>query len=152
MYRRLQAEQILVTAKTLHHRVSERFSGWGISQVAEELHTLAQEVKTSLAWIAKPILILRLSIGALITVVILLVINGLVHLDISNQAFTPTDILTLIEAAIQDAVFFGAGIYFLVSLENRIKRGRALNRLNQLRALAHVIDMHQLTKDPERVL
>src|SRR5207244_3214974 len=35
------------------------------------------------------------------------------------------------------------------SWENRIKRRRALKAIHELRALAHIIDMHQLTKDPE---
>ncbi len=34
----------------------------------------------------------------------------------------------------------------------RIKRKRALKAIHELRALAHVIDMHQLTKDPEQLL
>jgi hypothetical protein len=46
-------------------------------------------------------------------------------------------------------VFIGAAILFLISWENRIKRQRALNALHELRALAHIVDMHQLTKDPE---
>ena len=33
-----------------------------------------------------------------------------------------------------------------------MKRRRALKVVHQLRSLAHVIDMHQLTKDPERLL
>lgn len=51
-----------------------------------------------------------------------------------------------------DIVLIGAGIFFLVTMEQRIKRRRALNALHELRSIAHVIDMHQLTKDPERSL
>ena len=35
---------------------------------------------------------------------------------------------------------------------SRVKRRRALKAIHELRALAHIIDMHQLTKDPERVM
>lgn len=42
----------------------------------------------------------------------------------------------------------GLAIYFLISLETRIKRARALRAIHELRSIAHVIDMHQLTKDP----
>jgi len=45
----------------------------------------------------------------------------------------------------------GAAIYFLFSLEKRIKRQRALAAIHELRSIAHIIDMHQLTKDPERM-
>ena len=43
----------------------------------------------------------------------------------------------------------GAAILFFVSWENRIKRSRALKAIHELRAMAHIIDMHQLTKQPE---
>jgi hypothetical protein len=46
----------------------------------------------------------------------------------------------------------GAGLVFLVSLEHRIKRNRTLAAIHELRSVAHIIDMHQLTKDPERLL
>ncbi len=40
-------------------------------------------------------------------------------------------------------------ILFFQSWENRIKRKRALKAVHELRAMAHIVDMHQLTKDPE---
>ena len=58
------------------------------------------------------------------------------------------NIMTLLEALINDVVLLGAAIFFLVTIEVRVKRKRALERLNELRVIAHVIDMHQLTKDP----
>jgi hypothetical protein len=45
-------------------------------------------------------------------------------------------------------VLIGAAIFFVVTFETRLKRARALQALNELRSIAHVIDMHQLTKDP----
>ena len=42
-------------------------------------------------------------------------------------------------------------MFFLWSFPERLQRGRLLNLLHQLRSTAHVIDMHQLTKDPEQL-
>ena len=42
-------------------------------------------------------------------------------------------------------------MFFLYSFPERVQRGRLLNLLHQLRSTAHIIDMHQLTKDPERL-
>jgi hypothetical protein len=53
---------------------------------------------------------------------------------------------------VNDLVFVGAAIFFLVTWEGRRKRARALKALHQLRSMAHIVDMHQLTKDPERVV
>jgi hypothetical protein len=57
-----------------------------------------------------------------------------------------------LEAAVNLLILFGAAVWFLMSLEQRLKRARVLAALHELRSLAHVIDMHQLTKDPTVVL
>jgi hypothetical protein len=58
----------------------------------------------------------------------------------------------VLESGINDVVLIGAGVFFLLTLETRIKRHRALGAIHELRVMAHLIDMHQLTKDPEWVL
>jgi hypothetical protein len=57
-----------------------------------------------------------------------------------------------VEAGINDIVLVGAGIYFLLTIETRIKRKVVLRAMHQFRSLAHIVDTHQLTKDPERLL
>ena len=63
-----------------------------------------------------------------------------------------SNLAQFVEAILASTVFLGAGIVFLLTLERRYKRTRALNALHELRAIAHVIDMHQLAKDPEGLL
>ena len=53
---------------------------------------------------------------------------------------------------INDLIFLGVAVYFLLTMETRIKRRRALEALHQIRSVVHIVDMHQLTKDPERLL
>ena len=53
-----------------------------------------------------------------------------------------------IEAAINTALLAGLGLVALVRLEARVKRQRVARGLHGLRSIIHVIDMHQLTKDP----
>ena len=55
-----------------------------------------------------------------------------------------------LDASISSMVFIGAAVLFLLNWENRIKRNRALAAIHELRALAHIIDMHQLPKDPDQ--
>jgi hypothetical protein len=45
----------------------------------------------------------------------------------------------------------GIAIAFLVTIEGRLRRHRALKALHELRSLVHIVDMHQLTKDPDQV-
>lgn len=44
----------------------------------------------------------------------------------------------------------GAGALLLYGLESRWKRQQVLDHLHKVRSVIHVIDMHQLTKDPSR--
>jgi hypothetical protein len=39
-----------------------------------------------------------------------------------------------------------------VTAEDRLQRREALGYIRELRAIAHIVDMHQLTKDPDRML
>jgi hypothetical protein len=60
--------------------------------------------------------------------------------------------LVLLQSGIQDVVFVGIAAVFLAGFESRLKRRDAMAGLHELRSLAHVIDMHQLTKDPDSTL
>jgi hypothetical protein len=52
------------------------------------------------------------------------------------------------ESSINTLILAGVGLYSLIQLEERIKRKKVHRGLHQLRSIIHVIDMHQLTKDP----
>ncbi|HEU0051837.1 MAG TPA: hypothetical protein VFQ39_01625, partial [Longimicrobium sp.] len=65
-----------------------------------------------------------------------------------TEGVNVADFLQAVEAGLNDVVLIGAAIFFLVTVEARIKRRRALGFLRELRAVAHIVDMHQLTKDP----
>ena len=58
------------------------------------------------------------------------------------------DMFEGVEALINLLILLSAGVWFLLNLETRMKRHDVLVRINQLRSIAHVIDMHQLSKDP----
>ncbi|MBJ7358050.1 hypothetical protein, partial [Nocardioides sp.] len=60
-------------------------------------------------------------------------------------------LLPLIETVINDVVYAGIAVFFLYSFPERLRRGQLLNLLFQLRSTAHIIDMHQLSKDPEQL-
>ena len=62
------------------------------------------------------------------------------------------DIVVTTDALVSVLLVFGAGAVFLFSLGVRIRRRKALTAIHELRSIAHLIDMHQLNKDPERVL
>lgn len=152
MYRSLDAEKIILTVKTLSQRIEERFPGSGLNRVCGELHSVAVKSQQRSDWIAKPLKSLRALVALLITVMIVglaMIVRGS---SLPRTGFDLVGLVQVSEAGLNVVILLGAGILFLITTERRIKRSRALKALHELRALAHVIDMHQLTKDPERAL
>lgn len=147
-YRRLDPDKIVDTVRTLQRRVEGRFPGSGLSKVTAELRQVAEETVARTRWIQRPHLLLRA--GAAVLSVAIVALAVLMVLRIHQFQFSDyTNFIQALESSISSVVFIGAAILFLVTWENRIKRYRALKAIHELRALAHIIDMHQLTKDPE---
>jgi hypothetical protein len=151
-YDSLDPGSIAETVTLLVRRVEERFPGSGLAQVARKLEDIASHAKERSAWIERPILGLRIAAGALIALIVAGVIVALGQLRLPHGRIQVGEFVQWLEAGMNDVILIGAAIFFLVTLETRIKRRRALGALHQLRAIAHIIDMHQLTKDPEWVL
>ena len=152
-YSYLRSEKITSTLKVLSQRISERFPSSSLATLSEQLIQLSEKASASSSQIKKPILWVRIVNMALITLIVLLVIAAFTAAsDIPADEWHFFQVIFLIEAGINDIVLIGAGIFFLITIENRMKRRRSLDALHELRSIAHIIDMHQLTKDPENVL
>jgi hypothetical protein len=151
-YRTLDVEAILETVRRLERRISERFPSSSLLSICHELVKLAQDVQQRAKAIAAPNVALRASVYILISagVVGLLIIAFSVKFQIGSAELL--SVLQAVEAAANIVVLLGAALFFLISLETRFKRNRSLRDLNVFRSIAHVIDMHQLTKDPSSVL
>jgi hypothetical protein len=151
MYSELDPRNIVDTSLRLKSRISERFPSSSLSTVAQELCDVAQAAAEVGDWIAKPIYAVRVLVGIAIAALVSLVVFALVitRIDLGNVPFSES--VQGVEALINDFVFVGIAVYFLVGIEARIKRHRALKQLRILRSFAHIIDLHQLTKDPERL-
>jgi hypothetical protein len=147
---KLDADRIHATAERLERRIADRFPQAGLLRVCGQLVELASRAKATTLWIRKPNAKLRaLSIGVigLIVAASLVIIVASVR---SNEGPRDLgDVVQSLEAGMNGLVLLGAAIWFFFSIETRFKRGRVLKALHQLRTLAHLIDVHQLTKDPD---
>jgi hypothetical protein len=153
-YARLQAKFIHETIETLRARISERFPGSGLSQVASELLVVSDQNRAVVARLRKPLWPIRALTA--ITVAALVLLAGWALLQLFGHTWVETtgvaDLLQSADAATNQLLLLSLALAFLVSLETRIKRRDALRMLHRLRSVAHIVDMHQLTKDPEIVL
>jgi hypothetical protein len=151
-YRTLDAGQIERTVERLTRRVEARFPGSGLAGVVRELLGIARRTAETAAWISRPQIGLRVAIGFLGLVMLVGLAVSLASLQVRMGPPTLPELAQGIEAAIGDVVYVAVAAFFLVTIETRVKRRRALRAIHELRSIAHVIDMHQLTKDPEWVL
>lgn len=152
MYRELNAKLTTQTIEILRRRISERFPDSGLSRVCQELLVVGQEAQAKSEWIGRPNLLLRLLVALVVVGAIAVLGYGLVGVELKFDRTGLGDIIQIADAGINSIVITGAALLFLVTVENRIKRHRALAALHELRSLAHVIDMHQLRKDPAAIL
>jgi hypothetical protein len=151
VYRELNPDKILDTLDALAGRITARFPGSGLSEVSAELCSAAREIVRQSMTLGQPHWPVRVVVGAATAALAAVAAAALVTLRMPAGIDGVADLVQTVEAAVSDLVFLAVGIYFLWTLENRIKRGRALRGLHQLRCIAHVVDMHQLTKDPDPV-
>lgn len=148
MVRLLREEKLFETGEQLRQRIAERFPGSGLSEVAAELVALTRESVARAASIRRPNYWFRAGLALLA----LLALAGVVeHFIVSTDVRTAiSQLLQFLDATKGAAAYMAAVAVFLVTLEVRFKRRKALRAVHELRAMAHLIDMHQLNKDPER--
>lgn len=147
----LDAGEIVNTIDRLRGRIDARFPGSGLGEVCAQLLQISRNATERATRIAKPIVPLRIATGLLAVVIVAGLILMVTRLRPPPGTFDLGQFIQVLEAGINDVVLIGAAIFFLITIEARIKRRRALRALRELRSIAHIIDMHQLMKDPERI-
>ena len=150
--RRLEISAIIETAERLSARVDDRFSDRGISGLAHELVAVAKETERRVARLGEPRRLLRVATGAAIVAVAAVLVYSASQAQLGIEVDGTDEWIDVFQNGIQSLVFIGIGVVFLTGIERRLKRREALTGLHELRSFAHVIDMHQLTKDPDSVL
>lgn len=154
-YERLALDPVRATAVRLLERMEARIPGRDLINVGRELIRLIDDVGAGASETRG-----RLRTARVVSRIgLALVIAGAIALFVvaARDAFTrhepesSVDWIPLIEAAINDLVFVAVAVFFLHSVPDRLERSRLLTLLHRLRSLAHIVDMHQLAKDPERL-
>lgn len=160
MYRALDAGKIIGTIDRLKARIDERFPGASLGRVAAELGGVARDTSRVAKELGRPDWLLN----TLLPLLFVTVCAGIAYsvastMQVAGTAQSPghlntepTNLLQTLDATINTVVLAGLAIVFLATVGHRWKRHRALKALHQIRSLVHVIDMHQLTKDPSLVL
>lgn len=150
----LDSKRIVDTVRVLCNRIKERFPTSHLTNTSEELLTIAKESESRCQWIKKPHWLLRVGTGVVVILILLLfltIVGSIVSFSSIHQ-IELVDFLQVLDAGMNSVILIGAALLFVITVEIRRKRKRAIQAIHQLRVLSHIIDMHQLTKDHERIL
>ncbi|MGP5412569.1 hypothetical protein [Brachybacterium paraconglomeratum] len=154
-FQRLDGQAVRRSAAALEHRIMTRFPDRTLWEVCREVVGLVDEINAGTGISRRRVRLARL-LSRLAMLAVTLFLGGAVALaavDLfaERDVLGPLDVLPLLETIINDLVFGGIAVFFLLRIPERMERARVLRILHRLRSLAHVIDMHQLTKVPERL-
>jgi hypothetical protein len=151
---RLDPARVHQTVQRLGERIHARFPERGLNRVAAELTQISADVGSSGPGLRRRLLATSW-FARIVGAIVMIATAGLLVVTIRDaiqhgpdQSF---EWVPLIESLINDLVFAGIALFFLMALPERIQRRELLATLHRLRSLAHIVDMHQLTKDPERL-
>ena len=149
-YRQLDERAILNTLEQVRERIQERFPESGLSKVASELHAVSREVISTVDYLKRPNYAIRVPVW--IAIAFMAATSAWVLFNVLPKVrIGEVEIVQVFESGANDVVLIGIAMYFLLSIESKVKRKHALTVLHALRSLAHVVDMHQLGKDPEKL-
>jgi len=150
----LNPDLIVATVDRLRARIAERFPGSGLAAVCVDLARTAQATASRVEELAKPNLWLRcLAFLAVIAgLAAQIYVARLIDWTGVLKRADPVGITQGLDSIVNLVILACGAIWFLLTLEQRLKRRRVRARLYELRSFAHVVDMHQLTKDPTVVL
>jgi hypothetical protein len=150
-FRTLQADKIESTIEKLQQRIAERFPGRGICTICADLLVISQQERGRRNQTKRPNVLLRAGVGIVVGTGVAVVgwlVFRIATMRLENGAFSA---LQGLDSLVNLLVLGGAAAWFLLNLESRFRREAVLKDLHELRSIAHVIDMHQLTKDPPAV-
>jgi hypothetical protein len=155
-YERLDGREVREVIRYLGERIDEYLPNHpGLRSATRTLGTLVDDLldpgraaprrRRTVVWISR-VLIAAVLVTAVITV------GAAIRAIVERGALQAFEWLPVVESGINDLVFAGIAIWFLLSLSDRLVRNELLRRLHRLRSLAHIIDMHQMSKDPAALL
>ncbi|NWG45931.1 MAG: hypothetical protein HXY25_05205 [Alphaproteobacteria bacterium] len=154
----LKADKLIETLDLLSRRISERFPTSGLARLCEDVLATARVTGRRARSVSGPNP--AVTLGTWLIVILALGLGGLLVRDLVLPLFSdtaawtsdPVEIAQALESVVNLVLLGGAAVWFLLTLETRRRRAVVLAHLHELRSLAHVVDMYQLTKDPVVIL
>jgi hypothetical protein len=146
---RLDPAKIVETAENLARGVGERLPGSTLAGLATELMRIARQTDERARQARRPIYAIRVASLLAISASLLGLWYLGNHIHTRWVFGTITDVFEATDAGFNLLVLLAGALWFLITIEARIKRKKALDFLEELREFIHVIDVTQLYYTPD---
>ena len=145
----LDPDQIIKALDLLGRRIHHRFPHAGLNVACQRLQSISRSAKRRAKSITRPIIALRIAVYLFVLILLAAPIIVMVSFETPRESLDLFSLVELVDNLARNVALIAVGVFFLVTLETRIKRTRVLKAIRELRNVAHIIDMHQLSKDPD---
>jgi len=136
------------TAENLASDIGEKLPGSSLAGLAVELAQIAHATVERARQARNPIYAIRVVSLLAICASLLGLWYLLDHIHTRWEFGTITEVFEAADAGFNLLVLLAGALWFLITFENRIKRKRALESIEELREFIHVIDVTQLFYTP----
>jgi len=141
--------EIEKTINKLHKRIYDRFPNSSLADLCKALYNVSIETGETIKWIEKPNYTFRIFVSCILLILVILLVFSSKSINFKSSALDIFDFIQSIESGLNEIILIVAGIISIITVETRRKRSRIVKALNRLKCIAHIIDAHQLTKDPD---
>lgn len=146
---RLDPARIILTAERLAGDIATRLPGTTLAELARELASLARLTSARLDRTRRPIYAIRIASLAAIMGCLAGLVRLFQHVNARWEFATVTDLFEAADAGFNLLVLLTGALWFLFTIESRLKRREVLQFIGELRDFVHVIDITQLYFTPD---
>ncbi len=147
----ISAEMLSETATSIHRRIVERFPQANLRNLAASVAIKVENVADAAKRDFAPRWFITLVLFLLVTAVLSAAGWGLYRMGLHFGSPDWTELVQSADAALQMILVIGVAVWSLLSLGHKLQRSRQLAYLESLREFIHLLDLHQLEKDPDRL-
>ncbi len=145
---RLDPARIIETAENLARDIGGKLPGSSLAGLAVELAHIAHATVERTQQARRPIYAIRVLSFLAISTSLLGLCYLLDHIHARWEFGTIAEVFDATDAGFNLLVLLAGALWFLITFENRIKRRKALQFIEELREFIHVIDVTQLFYTP----
>jgi hypothetical protein len=147
----LTREFVTATASKLVSRIDVRFGECELKRLATLVAATANNSHRRLNRPYRSGLVVKLLVWPGVFAALVGLVYGLSWLKLKVEVNSALDFVQGLDALLGIMVMLGAASWFFLTLGSRLVRRKLTKAVQELRALAHMVDLVQLDKDPDRL-